>query len=68
MKDMSQIYFGMPTEKLRKLRSKKYNRRLRLQSEKLGYFGLQELRVLNQQITWIDAVINSRNDQMWLIP
>jgi len=68
MKDMSRVYFGMKTDDLRRLRSKKYNRRMNLQSKKMGYFDQQELKILNQQIVWIDAVLDSRYAQMWLIP
>jgi hypothetical protein len=69
MNDMSSVYWRMSTQELRTLRSKKYNRRLKLQATRgLSYLGLQELRTLNYQIDLIDRNIDARNAQMWLIP
>lgn len=69
MNDMTSVYWNMTTKELRTLRSKKYNRRLRLQAKiGLSYLELQETRTLNYQIDLIDRIINARNEQMWLIP
>jgi len=67
MKDMVSIYVNMSTKQLKFLRSKKYNRRTQLEHMPLGYFSIQEVRKLNQQIIWIDAVLQSREDQMMLL-
>jgi len=67
MKDMVSVYVGMPTKKLKTLRSKKYNRVQFLEHQPLGYFNIQELRKLNQQIIWIDAVLESRDLQIQLL-
>jgi len=65
MKDMSKVYFTMPTGDLRKLKSKKYVRYEKLERD-MGYLAMQEKRKLRQQITWIDAVLASRGLQQKL--
>jgi len=67
MKDMVSIYVNMSTRQLKELRSKKFNRRQTLEHMPLGYFSIQEVRKLNQQILWIDAVLQSREDQIVLL-
>jgi len=34
----------------------------------MGYFDTQELRKLVQQMTWIEAVLESRNVQLTYMP
>jgi len=64
MKDMVSVYVGMSTKQLKELRSKKFLRRQKLEHMPLGYFSIQEVRKLNQQIIWIDAVLESRDLQI----
>lgn len=65
MKDMSSVYWNMARKDLRKLRSKKYNRRERLRSKRgLSYLDSQELRILNEQIKRIDAIIHAQEEQL----
>lgn len=66
MRDMSAVYFKLSSESLRALRSKKVVRRENLRSHYMGYLDQQELRMLNAQIKWIDAVLASRDQQMRL--
>jgi len=63
MKDMSSIYFKLPTSDLRALKSKKYVRWEKLERD-MGYLAMQEKKKLQQQIRWIDAVLASRGLQM----
>ncbi len=65
MNDMTTTYWGKTTAELRTLRSKKYNRRLMLQS-RIGksYLEMQETKVLNYQIDLIDRIIDARNANM----
>jgi len=67
MKDMVSSYVNMSTRRLKELRSMKYNRRSKLEHMPLGYFSIQEVRKLNQQIIWIDAVLESRELQETLL-
>jgi len=67
VRQMSQIYFNMPGKQLRTLRSKKYNKTLRMKKETLSWFGERELRRLEEQIRWIDAVLASREYQEKLL-
>lgn len=66
-RDMVSVYVGMSSKKLKTLRSKKYNRLTKLEHQPIGYFNLQEVRMLRQQLIWIDAVIESRDLQMELL-
>jgi len=67
MKDMSAVYYGMPTEKLRNLKSSKYVRYEKLERD-MSYLAMQEKRKLRQQIMWIDAVLAARGLQIKLFP
>lgn len=62
MKNMSTVYFALPTKDLRALKSKKYVRWEKLERD-MSYLAMQEKRKLRQQIMWIDAVLASRNLQ-----
>jgi len=66
MKDMSEYYLKQSTHNLLRLKSQKQVRKDKLMSTHMGYFDLQEVRTLVQQIKWIDAVLASRADQMQL--
>lgn len=61
---MTNAYYNMATKQLKTLRSKKYNRITRLEHLPMGYFNIQEVRVLRQQLIWIDAVLEQRELQM----
>lgn len=63
MREMSSVYFKMKTIDLLVLRSKKHNRALVLRKQQYSYFNIQELKKLEQQIRWIDAVLESRKLQ-----
>jgi len=63
MREMSSIYFKMSTKDLTRLKSQKYLRALALRKQQYSYFNIQELRKLEQQIKWIDAVLESRKLQ-----
>jgi len=67
MKDMVSVYVGMSSKQLKTLRSKKYLRIQKLEGQPIGYFNIQELRTLRQQLQWIDAVIESRDLQLELL-
>lgn len=64
MKDMSRVYFEMPTKKLLMLRSQKARELVRLEGEVRGWLKEYEVRVLRQQIVWINAVLESRDCQI----
>jgi len=68
MNDMHNVYFNMTTLELRKLHSKKYLRHQRLLAKRMGYFEQQELRMLIQQMTWIEGVLESRKIQLSYMP
>jgi len=63
MREMASTYFKRSTNDLARLRSQKYVRVLALRKQQYSYFNIQELRKLEQQIKWIDAVIESRKLQ-----
>jgi len=67
MKDMSAVYFNMPTKRLQTLRSQK---KVRLDKtyefSGLSWFTSKERAQLTIQIGWIDAVLASRKLQMKL--
>lgn len=67
IKAMNNVYFNMDTRRLRKLRSKKYCELMALEAKRMGYFDLQRVRVLKQQLKWIDEVLGSRIDQLPLL-
>jgi len=62
-KDMSKVYWGMTTDQLRKLKSQKHEQHYILENKPEGFFNDHDLRVLRQQIRWIDAVLAARNLQ-----
>jgi len=64
MKDMSAVYFEMPTKQLLKLRSQKWREKERLENKNRGWLENRDLRVLKRQILWINAVLESRGCQM----
>jgi len=57
------IYYSMSPDKLRKLRSKKVLELNRL-GEPKGLFQTKDYDRLKQQIAWIDAALNWRDQQM----
>jgi len=65
-KDMSKVYFNMPTEGLLALRAEKLAKLTRLNREPKGWSKLRDERVLLQQIVWINAVLESRDCQLGL--
>jgi len=65
-KDMSKIYFSLPTKQLLTMRSVKAREIERLEAKQRGNFENRDLRVLRQQIVWINAVLESRNCQIGL--
>jgi len=67
MKDMVSVYVGMSSKQLKGLRSKKFLRIQKLEGKPVGYFNIQELRTLRQQLAWIDAVLESRELQLELL-
>jgi len=62
-KYMGTYYHTRTTYDLKTLRSQKYNRLARLRKEVQTYTVMKEVRRLNEQISWIDAVLQSREDQ-----
>jgi len=64
MKDMSAVYFGMDTKALLRLRSQKWREKERLENKNRGMLENRDLRVVKQQILWINAVLESRNCQI----
>jgi len=64
---MGAYYHTRTTYDLNVLRSQKYNRLARLRKEVQTYTVMKEVRMLNQQIDWIDAVLQSRADQLSLL-
>jgi len=65
VKDMSNVYYNLPTDQLRALKSTKYVRYEKIERD-MSYLAMQEKRKLRQQIMWIDAVLAARNLQMGL--
>jgi len=64
MKDMSKVYFDKSTKDLLRLRSEKNRKIERIESGAAGYWVNRDLRELRQQVTWINAVLESRNCQV----
>jgi len=64
MKDMSVVYFEMNTKALLRLRSQKWGEKVRLENKNRGMLENRDLRVLKQQIIWINAVLESRDCQI----
>jgi hypothetical protein len=60
MKDMANTYRNMKTPALIELRSKKYVRLQKLESEHKGFFVKQEIDALKHQIHQIDVERTSR--------
>lgn len=67
MNNLRNAYFALTTKQLQTLRSKKVVMRNHLRSQPKTYYNLQDIRKLNQQIDWIDAILRSREDQMELL-
>lgn len=61
--DMSTRYWNMRELDLRRLRSQKENRISRLESKQMGYFDIQEARLLRGHLKWINAVLAAREAQ-----
>jgi len=57
------LYWNMNSKRLRVLRSQKYNKLQRLESEGIGYFKQKDINALHEQITAIDGVLASRDYQ-----
>lgn len=66
MDGVRNVYYGMTTDRLRTLRSKKVVELQRFEGAHHTYFSQQEARKLRQQITWIDAVLRLRAEQVEL--
>jgi hypothetical protein len=64
---MSAVYYGKTSESLRELKSKKMLLLEKLRAKPYGYWVLHDIRVLNQQIQWIEAVLASRDAQLSLL-
>lgn len=64
-RDMTSYYANMTEYDLRKLRSKKIMRGLKI-SKSSSWFDLKEKATLRQQIRWIDAELLCRHDQLAL--
>ena len=62
--NMSERYWKFSTLQLRRLKSMKENKIMRLASKPLGYFDQQEIRKLKGHLRWINAVLAARDDQM----
>lgn len=63
MKYMGEYYWTRTDYDLAVLRSKKYNRIAALRREVQTYTNLKEIRKLQEQMGWIDAVLGSRKEQ-----
>jgi len=63
MKYMGEFYAKMTIPELNTLRSKKYNRKMKLDHEPKTYLNMQEQKKLAQQIQWIDAELSCRAAQ-----
>ncbi len=61
---MGAYYHTRSTFDLTVLRSKKYNRLMRIRKEVQTYTVMKEVRTLVEQIGWIDAVLESRKTQL----
>lgn len=61
--DLSTRYWNMTTRDLRRLKSQKENRIMRLEAKYLGYFEIKEIRMLRGQLKWINAVLAAREAQ-----
>jgi len=66
VKYMGTFYAQQTTHSLNVLRSKKFLRLTKLQSEPATYLNVQERRKLNQQIGWIDVELAARAAQLRL--
>lgn len=62
-KYMGEYYWTRSDYDLRVLRSKKYNRLMKLRSEAATYLNMKERRQLQEQMGWIDAVLEARATQ-----
>lgn len=66
--DLSTRYWQMKEIDLRRLKSQKENRIRRLEARYMGYFDLQEVRLLQGHLRWINAVLAAREAQQVLFP
>jgi len=57
------LYWHMNSKRLRVLRSQKYNKITRLESEGVGYFIQKDINALKEQVAAIDAILASRENQ-----
>lgn len=64
-RDMTTYYRGMTEFDLRKLRSKKILRGLKIAKD-FSWFAIKEKNTLRQQIRWIDAELACRAAQLTL--
>jgi len=60
---MGEYYWTRTDHDLAVLRSKKYNRITALRRQAKTYTNLKEIRSLQEQMGWIDAVLASRKEQ-----
>lgn len=63
MREMASVYYNRSTKDLLRLRSEKHNRLARLRKAWMSYLVQQEIRQLERQIIWIDAVLEARRLQ-----
>jgi len=66
MRDMSRVYYELPTAQLLKLRSQKHSELQRLENRSASLWQRRDERVLRQQIIWINAVLEARDCQIGL--
>jgi len=64
MYDMSGYYRNKPTSELKTLRSKKFLKIQKLESEPKFWFSERELQTQRSLLKMIDAELNSRADQL----
>jgi len=63
-KYMGYYYAGLKTDELNRLRSEKFLKLQRLQTQASTYLNMQERKRLTDQIVWIDAELQCRRDRM----
>lgn len=61
--DLSGRYWAMKETDLRRLKSQKLLRIMRIERSWIGYSQLQEIRKLRSHLKWIDAVLAARDAQ-----
>lgn len=67
MKYMGAYYHTLTIEHLKRLRSQKHNRVMKLEHDASGYFHTREIARLKTQMQWIDAVLEARAHQPILL-